>query len=40
VAFYADTAAVSQLWLFWVAPLAGAAIGALVWKLLLAGPED
>jgi aquaporin Z len=40
VAFYADTAAVSQLWLFWVAPLAGAAIGALVWKLLLAGSED
>jgi aquaporin Z len=31
---------VSQLWLFWVAPLAGAAIGALVWKLLLAGSED
>ncbi|MFN4019730.1 MAG: aquaporin Z [Erythrobacter sp.] len=40
VAFYADTAAVSQLWLFWAAPLAGAALGALVWKLLLAGGED
>jgi len=40
VAFYADTAAVGQLWLFWVAPLAGAAIGALVWKLLLSGGED
>lgn len=40
VAFYADTAAVSQLWLFWVAPLAGAAIGALVWKLLLAPDES
>jgi aquaporin Z len=40
VAFYADTAAVGQLWLFWVAPLAGAAIGALVWKFLLAGSED
>ena len=35
VAFYADTAAVSQLWLFWVAPLAGAAIGAVIWKLLI-----
>jgi aquaporin Z len=35
VAFYAETGAVSQLWLFWVAPLAGAAIGALIWKLLL-----
>ena len=40
VAFYADTAAVSQLWLFWVAPLAGAVIGALVWKLLLAPNES
>ncbi len=35
VAFYADTAAVPQLWLFWVAPLAGAAIGAVIWKLLI-----
>lgn len=35
VAFFADTAAVSQLWLFWVAPLIGAAIGALIWKFLL-----
>jgi aquaporin Z len=40
VAFYADTAAVSQLWLFWHAPLAGAALGALVWKLLLAPDES
>ncbi|WP_298464332.1 aquaporin Z [uncultured Erythrobacter sp.] len=39
VAFYAETGAVPQLWLFWVAPLIGAAIGALVWKLLLA-PDD
>ena len=36
VAFYADTAAVSQLWLFWAAPLAGAALGALIWRFLLA----
>ncbi len=35
VAFYAETGAVPQLWLFWVAPLVGAAIGALIWKLLL-----
>lgn len=35
VAFYADTAAVPQLWLFWVAPLVGAALGALIWKVLL-----
>ncbi|MEJ5020518.1 aquaporin Z [Ochrobactrum vermis] len=35
VALFADTAAVSQLWLFWVAPLVGAAIGAIIWKGLL-----
>jgi len=35
VAFYAETGAVPQLWLFWIAPLIGAAIGALIWKLLL-----
>jgi len=39
VAFYADTAAVSQLWLFWVAPLIGAAIGALIWRTLLGDSE-
>ena len=39
VAFYAQTGAVSQLWLFWVAPLVGAVIGGLIWKVLLA-PED
>ncbi len=40
VAFYADTAAVPQLWLFWVAPLIGAAIGALIWKFLLSTDEE
>ncbi len=35
VAIFADTAAVGQLWLFWLAPLIGAAIGALIWKLVL-----
>jgi len=35
VAIFADTAAVGQLWLFWLAPLVGAAIGALIWKLVL-----
>ena len=40
VAFYADNAGyVSQLWLFWVAPLIGAAVGALIWKLLLSPDE-
>lgn len=36
VAFFAETGAVPQLWLFWVAPLAGAALGALIWNNLLA----
>ncbi|KAB2698423.1 aquaporin Z [Ochrobactrum sp. Kaboul] len=35
VALFADTAALSQLWLFWVAPLIGAALGAIIWKGLL-----
>ena len=34
-ALFADTAAISQLWLFWVAPLIGAALGAIIWKDLL-----
>lgn len=34
VALFADGPALSQLWLFWVAPLAGAALGALCWRLL------
>ena len=36
VAFFAETGAVSQLWLFWVAPLLGAALGAVIWNMLLA----
>ncbi|MEM6584159.1 MAG: aquaporin Z [Pseudomonadota bacterium] len=40
VAFYADTAAVPQLWLFWVAPLVGAAIGALIGNFLFAEDAD
>jgi aquaporin Z len=35
VAVFADTAATMQLWLFWLAPLGGAVIGALIWKLVL-----
>ncbi|RCS22431.1 aquaporin Z [Phyllobacterium salinisoli] len=34
-ALFAETAALSQLWLFWVAPLIGAAIGAIIWKALI-----
>lgn len=39
VALFADTAALGQLWLFWVAPLVGAAIGALIWRVLLSPGE-
>ncbi len=35
VAFFAENGAVPQLWLFWVAPLLGAAIGAVVWDRLI-----
>lgn len=34
-AIFADNGALMQVWAFWVAPLAGAAIGAIVWKSLL-----
>ncbi len=40
VAFYAETGAVSQLWLFWLAPLVGAAIGVIIWRYLLAPDES
>lgn len=33
---FAETAAMGQLWLFWIAPLAGAALGAAIWAGLLA----
>jgi aquaporin Z len=38
VALFADAWALQQLWLFWVAPLMGAVIGALAYKLI--GQED
>jgi len=31
-ALFADTAALSQVWVFWVAPIAGAILAGLVWK--------
>ena len=36
VALFQGTWAVEQLWLFWVAPIIGAAIGALIYKYLIA----
>ncbi len=33
VAIFAETAALSQLWLFWVAPIVGAIIGAIIYKI-------
>jgi aquaporin Z len=38
VALFAGGAALEQLWLFWVAPIAGAALGATVYHLV--GRED
>jgi aquaporin Z len=32
VALFADGPALAQLWLFWVAPLLGGALGAVVWN--------
>lgn len=39
-ALFAQTGALGQLWLFWLAPLTGAAIGALLWRCLLAPGES
>ena len=38
VALFAETAALSQLWLFWLAPMLGAVIGGFVWKVV--GEDD
>lgn len=34
VALFAEGPAMAQLWLFWVAPLVGAVLGALIWRAL------
>ena len=39
VAFFAETAALSQLWAFWVAPIVGAVIGAVLYRAM-AKTED
>jgi aquaporin Z len=40
VVFFASTGAAGQLWLFWVAPLIGAALGAAIYMFLLAPGES
>jgi aquaporin Z len=35
-ALFAQTGAMGDLWLFWVAPIAGAVLGALIYNMLLA----
>lgn len=37
-ALFADSWALGQLWLFWIAPILGAVIGALIWKTV--GEKD
>jgi len=39
VALFADGWALQQLWLFWLAPIAGAALGAMIWNKLLSPTE-
>ncbi|HIQ47623.1 MAG TPA: aquaporin Z [Sulfurovum sp.] len=35
-ALFADTAAMGQVWVFWAAPIAGAVLAGVVWKLFFA----
>lgn len=37
VALFAEGPALGQLWLFWLAPLVGAVIGGLIWRVLASG---
>jgi len=39
VALFATTDALGQLWLFWLAPMLGAAVGGLCWRYLLGDQE-
>jgi aquaporin Z len=39
-ALFGPSYAMGELWLFWVAPLAGAVLGALIYRLLLVSPVD
>jgi len=39
-ALFADTAAMSQLWVFWAAPIAGGILAGLVWKFFAASKQE
>jgi aquaporin Z len=39
VAIFAETGAIGQLWVFWVAPLVGAALGAVIHTGLLSSKD-
>lgn len=40
VALYAGGWAIDQLWLFWVAPIVGGALGALIYRLISGSAEE
>jgi aquaporin Z len=39
-ALFGPSIALEQLWLFWLAPIVGAALGALIWRTLLADGDE
>ncbi len=39
-ALFADTAAMGQLWVFWLAPIAGAILAGIVWKLFFTSSSE
>ncbi|MEG1021932.1 MAG: aquaporin, partial [Myroides sp.] len=39
-ALFVQGEALSQLWLFWAAPIAGAIVGGLIYKFLLQKSEE
>jgi aquaporin Z len=38
--FVADSWAISQLWLFWLAPLLGGVLGGAIYRFILEGPDE
>jgi aquaporin Z len=40
VALFAETAALGQLWAFWVAPIVGGVIGAFIYTVLFESKEN